>query len=271
VISLDPVALGYMLSDMDPIEVDGVRLTGSNLSDVLLRDSYLLFPEPADQDAFFGAASSALFTQVFESDSASVIAGMERAAGERRFMVWSARASEQELLDDTGIAGDFLAMRNSLGIFLNDGSGSKIGYYVEPHYTVVNRVCADGNLAGSTVTVTLTQTFTGDVNTLPWYVSGGGLVVPIGEFQANVVLYPPEGMGVSRFTRDGEQDNLNPGLHDGRTVAQVWVVLKPGDTTTLRFDLTPWGPVAAGGTVVVTPDSQTGVYTDRVEVTDETC
>lgn len=271
VISVDPVALGYMLSGMKPIDVDGVRLTGANLSDVLLRDSYLLFPEPADQDTFFAAASRALFTQVFKSDSASVVAGMERAASERRLMVWSAKPAEEKLLDGTSVAGDFLAMSDSLGIFLNDGSGSKIGYYVEPHYAVVNRVCPDGSLAGSTITVTLTQTFTGDVNALPWYVSGGGAYVPVGEFQANLVLYPPVGMGVSEFTRDGTRDGVNPGLHNGRTVAQVRVVLEPGDTTTLRFELMPSGHVTSGGSVVVTPDSRPNLYADRVEISNETC
>jgi hypothetical protein len=196
---------------------------------------------------------------------------MERAAGERRLMVWSADPAEERLLDRTGIAGDFLGMRDSLGIFLNDGSGSKIGYYVEPRYAIVNRVCPEGKLAGSTVTVTLTQTFTGDVSALPDYVSGGGVYVPVGEFHANVVLYPPVGMGVSLFTRDGTPDGVNPGLHEGRTVAQVRVALKPGETTTLRFDLTPFADVGSGGTVVVTPDSKPDVYADRVATVDGTC
>ena len=271
VISIDPVALGYMLSDMEPLDVNGVRLTGANLSEVLLRDSYLLFPDPDQQDVFFAAASRALFARIFESDSQSVFAGMERASGEHRLMVWSARPEEQGLLEDTGIAGDFLARRDSLGIFLNDGSGSKIGYYVEPHYAVVNRVCPEGKLAGSTVTVTLTQTFAGDVDALPQYVSGDGVYVPFGEFHANLVLYPPVGMGVSSFTRDGTPDGVNPGLHDGRTVAQVRVSLKPGESTTLRFDLTPFADVDSGGAVVVTPDSNARLYSARVAVSNETC
>ena len=271
VISIDPVALGYMLSDMEPLEVRGVRLTGANLSEVLLRDSYLLFPDPDDQNLFFAAASRALFARVFESDSQSVFTGIERASGEHRLMVWSARPEEQGLLEGTGVAGDFLARRDSLGIFVNDGSGSKIGYYVEPHYAVVNRICPAGTLAGSTVTVTLTQTFQGDVGALPDYVSGGGVYVPVGEFHANLVLYPPIGMGVSLFTRDGTPEGVNPGLHDGRTVAQVRVALKPGETTTLRFDLTPFATVASGGAVVVTPDSNADLYSARVAVSNETC
>jgi len=96
VLSVDPVALGYMLADMEPVEVQGVTITGANLSDVMLRDSYLTFPDPGDQDVSFAEASQVLFTQLVSGGS-SAVAGTEQAIDEGRFFVWSAFGDEQDL------------------------------------------------------------------------------------------------------------------------------------------------------------------------------
>jgi len=271
VISIDPVALGYILSEMDPVDVSGVSLSGANLSDVLLRDSYLTFPYSGEQDAFFAAASAVLFEQVFKEDSATVVAGMEKAAGEHRLMVWSANGEEQALLGRTGIAGDFLASPDALGIFINDGSGSKIGYYVQPTYAVENRVCEDGTLSGATVTVTLTHSFAGDVAALPEYVAGLGDVVPRGEFHANVVIYTPEGLGVTKLSLDGEPTGMVPDLHNGRTMAQARVVLKPGQTTVLVFDLAIPGPHQPVNRFAVTPGSRPGELGTSITTVEDQC
>ncbi|MCR6711870.1 MAG: DUF4012 domain-containing protein [Demequina sp.] len=200
VISLDPVALGYMLDGMDPVTVGTLEITGPTLAQVMLNESYFAYPEPADQDAFFAQASGVLFGVLMEG-ATSAIDGTERAIDEHRFMVWSAHADEQELLAPTRIAGSFLQRTGTVGIFLNDGSGSKIGYYIAQDTSVVNHMCSNGTLSGQTLTVTLTHTFDGDVASLPWYISGGGVYVPEGEFHANVLLYPPNGEGSDKNHR----------------------------------------------------------------------
>lgn len=198
VVSVDPVALESMLAGMAPIEVQGVRVTDGTVAQVLLRDSYLEFPEPADQDAFFALASRELFEHIV-SGSTSAVAGAETAIGEGRLMVWSADEAEQELLSTTSIAGDFMATEDALGVFINDGSGSKIGYYIDTELDVVDHLCeSDGSLSRQTVTMTIHHNFDGEVSDLPWYVSGGGVFVPEGEFHANVLVFPPAGMGVTQ-------------------------------------------------------------------------
>ena len=197
--------------------------------------------------------------------------GMEKAAAERRLMVWSADDAEQALLARTGIAGDFLADPESLGIFLNDGSGSKIGYYIDSSYEVVNRVCEDGSLEAATVTVTLTHAFGGDVASLPPYVNGDGNFVPQGEFHANVIIYTPVGIGVTKLSRDGEAAGMVPDLHNGRTMAQVRVALKPGQTTTLLFDLGVPADAAPADHLVVTPGSRPGALGTTITTVEDRC
>lgn len=237
VLSVDPVALGYMLQGMPPTEVGGITITADNLSSVMLNEAYLKYPDPEDSDAFFAAASGQLFGLLVSGQTSSV-AGVEQAIDEGRFMVWSADAGEQELLDTTPVAGGFLERAGTVGLFVNDGSGSKIGYYIDAETSVTNHMCPDGSLQGQTITVTFTHTFSGDVADLPDYISGGGFYVPSGEFQANVLLYPAVDTGVTKFTEDGAPGSFQPESHDGRALATARIVLAPGQSTTLTFDLT---------------------------------
>jgi hypothetical protein len=270
VVSVDPVALGYMLEGMPDTDVDGVTINGGNLSDVMLRDSYLVFPEPDDQDEFFAHASQVLFGQLL-SGATSAVGGAEQAIDERRLLVWSPVEFEQKLLETTKVAGDFIADAGALGVFINDGSGSKIGYYIDRATDVVDHLCTDGSLRGQTVTMTLTHAFDGNVAKLPWYVSGGGNYVPEGEFHANVLVYPPSGLGLTKYLQDGQTAFLNPESHHGRPVATARVVLLPGESTTLTFELDANELGLLPESFVDTPGSKPNVYTRTVDSYSEDC
>lgn len=260
VISIDPVALGWMLEGAPGTAVGPFEITGENLAQVMLRDSYLEFPEPAEQDAFFARASAELFGRIV-SGEATALAGVERAIEAGRFMLWSAQGEEQALLASTPIAGGFLERADAVGVFVNDGSGSKIGWYIDSETTVTDHFCSDGSLGAQTIEVTYTHTFDGDVAGLPEYVSGGDVYVPAGEFHANVLVYPAVGMGVANLTRDGQPGFFNPEVHDGRTVASTRIVLEPGQSTTLVFGIVATAPSLLAPAVVETPGSKPNVYT----------
>jgi hypothetical protein len=270
VLSVDPVALGYMLADMPPTDVLGLTITGANLSDVMLRDSYATFPDPEDQDVFFAAASQALFAQLI-SGGTSAVAGTEQAIEEGRFFIWSADLAEQAALATTAVAGGFLERADTVGLFLNDGSGSKIGYYIDVATTVTNHMCPDGSLRGQTVRSAYTHSYDGDVDDLPWYVSGGGVFVPAGEFHANVLLYPSADTGVTKFTVDGELGQLQPEVHDGRPMSTARIVLVPGQTVTLEYEVVAneWGLLAPGFASTPGPHSQ--VVDTSVDIVTDGC
>ncbi|WP_159450138.1 DUF4012 domain-containing protein [Demequina sp. NBRC 110056] len=271
VISIDPVALQQMLSGMEPVDIDGVEITDDNLADVMLNKVYFAFDEPAEQDAFFSRASLTLFGQLF-TGSTSVVAGTESAIEQGRFLVWSATDAEQDLLETTDIAGDFIARSEDLGVFLSDGSGSKIGYYIDTELSVVDHLCeSDGSLNRQALTYRLTHTYDEAIDDLPWYVGGGDVYVPSGEFHANVRIVPPVGMGVTHFTRDGQADSLNGEQLHTRDIATARVVLLPGETTTLEFEVAARNRGLVNESIAQTPGPKLNVYSRAVDTERDDC
>ncbi|WP_062527403.1 DUF4012 domain-containing protein [Demequina rhizosphaerae] len=258
VLSVDPVALGWMLEGAPATAIGPFEITGENLAEVMLSESYLEFEDPREQDAFFAQASALLFARIVAGEG-TALGGVERAIDAGRFMVWSGVGGEEELLATTPIAGGFLEREDALGIFINDGSGSKIGWYIDIDTQVTDHLCTDGSLAGQTVELTLVHTYDGDVEDLPEYVAGGWLE-QAGEFHANLLVYPPVGTGVTKFTVDGERGLLSPEVHDGRTLAEARIVLKPGQSTTLRYEITSNRAGLLPSVVVETPGPKPNVY-----------
>ena len=84
VISLDPVALSYMLRATGPITLPtGETLTSDNAVDVLLNEVYLKYPDPVDQNAVFASAAATVFT-AFTSGAADPVGPGRRARTGRR-------------------------------------------------------------------------------------------------------------------------------------------------------------------------------------------
>ena len=252
VLSIDPIALGWMIEGASPIDVAGVEITSANLASLMLNEAYFLFDDPDAQDVFFLRAAGALFSSIASGQTAS-LGGVERAIDARRFLVWSARDDEQEILEGTSASGTFLGDADVLGVFLNDGSGSKIGYYVDTELTVTDRLCTDGTLEGQEVELTLTHTFDGDVDGLPAYVTGLPQFVPAGEFHVNVVVYPAAGTEAVAVVRDGDNTEVASDTHDGRAMSQKRVVLEPGARTTLTYTLEATDDARVPPRIVLTP------------------
>ncbi len=61
------------------------------------------------------------------------MAGLVKAAGERRLLVWSADPLEQADLAATELAGQLPQTSGTptIGVFLNDGTGGEVGYLPE--------------------------------------------------------------------------------------------------------------------------------------------
>ncbi|MCU1546960.1 MAG: hypothetical protein JWP30_2060, partial [Homoserinimonas sp.] len=106
VISIDPVALGYLLEATGPITLPtGDLLASDNAVQLLLVDVYARYDDPADLDAFFAAAAASVFSAVASGNSepAALITALATAGEERRVLIWSARDDEQTVLDGTSI------------------------------------------------------------------------------------------------------------------------------------------------------------------------
>ncbi|WP_398470510.1 DUF4012 domain-containing protein [Tardiphaga sp.] len=215
VIAVDPVALSYLLEATGPVEVPGgTTLTSSNAAEVLMNDVYLQFTDPGEQDAFFERTTGAIFQALLTGRGSvgALVAALSRAADEHRVYVWSADPSEQAVLAGTTLAGalpvsDTRTAR--FGVFLNDGTGSKMSYYVKPEVELSWDSCQRTGEPTSqqlALRVSLANAAPADADRrLPWYITGGG-VYGVAPGTARVIgnLYLPKGYDlVSATASDG--------------------------------------------------------------------
>lgn len=239
VLSLDPVALSYLLEATGPIQLPtGDELNGDNAVQLLLNEVYLRYEDPAEQDAFFAASAASVFEALTAggTDPAALVEALGRAGAENRLMVWNADPDEQAVLDDTTLQGALGSSDPSVtefGIYLNDGTGSKMDYYMEASTEAA--WCGAGE---ATLTVTLRNSAPADAASLPRYITGGGVYgVPPGEVQTIAYIYlPPEATLTSTsIAETGETPSLGGGTDDGRQVISWETQLAPGEEITLQI------------------------------------
>lgn len=240
VIALDPVTLSYLLRATGPIVLpSGDELTADNAVSLLLDEVYRRYDDPRDQDAFFQSATAAVFEALADgrADAAEVIAAVGRAGAERRLLVWNADAADQAVLDGTPLQGRLTAdsaARSTVGVYLNDGTGSKMDVYLRP--SVETALCTPDV---ASVRVEL-RSDAPDPDSLPAYVTGNGVYgVPPGEALTGVYVYLPPGARV--LDRRSTGDTASPvgfsgGTHDGREVVKWSVQLAPGQRAQLDLE-----------------------------------
>src|SRR5690606_15114577 len=119
------------------------------------------------QDEFFAQTGAAVFTAVAsgQGDPVAAVSAMAQAARNGGLMIWSDHEIEQQQIAGTVLSGELSGTRGEspvVGVFLNDGSASKIGFYLESDVRVDPGQCnADGSQIVE-LTVTLTSTAPAD-------------------------------------------------------------------------------------------------------------
>ena len=148
VLSIDPVALSYLLAATGPVKLpSGDTMTADNAVSLLLNDVYLRYPDPAAQNQFFAEATDAVFSALVSGDvnAGKLLAGLAQAGDENRLFLWSAHAEDQEVLEDTTLVGGLPVTDSettTFGVFLNDGTGSKMDFYQAVDTQVAWQSCA---------------------------------------------------------------------------------------------------------------------------------
>lgn len=254
VIALDPVTLGYILTATGPVALPtGDELTADNAVTLLLQEVYRRYPDPARQDEFFRTASAAVFTALAEgrADPRKLIEALSRAGTEGRLLMWNADADDQAILDGTTLQGTLPTTdvdETRFGVYLNDGTGSKMDSYLRP--TVDVAWCGqDSALLGVTL-----RNDAPDPQTLPSYVTGGGEYgVPVGQALTGVYVYLPAGARLEERTStgNGAPAGFAGGTAQGRQVVKWSVQLAPGQQA--HLDLRVSTPRTARLEAKVTP------------------
>lgn len=243
VLSTDPVALSHLLGGTGPVDVGGgQRLTAGEAVRVLLNQVYLDNPDPLAQDAFFKAVAKKVFRAVAsgQGSPSQVLQALATSATERRVLVWSNHPREQALIASTGVGGALtrsLGKAPQVGVYLNDGSESKLDYYLDYHADVSSTRCAEGR-QDLTVTVHLRSRVPRDLHRLSPSVLATAPGVPRGTMRTMVMAYVPVDGKVGRATLDGTPVLLTTRDYDGRSMVAQTVDLAPGQRATATYRMT---------------------------------
>lgn len=235
VIAIDPVALSYLLEATGPVQLPtGDVLASDNAVQLLLNEVYLRYTDPAEQDAFFGVAADAVFDALLSgsADPAAALNAVSRAIDERRLLVWSSLEQERALLEGTPVAGEMPASdarTTAFGVYLNDGVGAKLDYYMAAGSGAA--WCGDGT---AVLSVALRNDAPADIAGYPAYLLGtsgdqteSGAIRGITRTLTHVYL--PEGAELI----DGAEDANLLGQHAGHLVYEWTTDLAPGESATL--------------------------------------
>lgn len=253
VLSIDPVALGYMLEATGPIKISQpelvalaggglpTELNSKNVVPTLLSDVYAKIEQPKLQDAYFAGVAQEIFSALSsgKGDAKGLVKGLARGTSEGRVLLWSSSPNEQGVLAKYPLSGSIAGPSISpaqFGVYFNDGTGAKMDYYVKRTAQLVTE-CTDDGYVRVKVRVTSTNMAPPDAATsLPSYVTGGGVFgVPEGTVQTNVVAYGPVQSNVETVSVAGNKTGFASHRHSGRPVGSVTVRLAPGQSSTVEF------------------------------------
>ncbi|WP_210502999.1 DUF4012 domain-containing protein [Nocardioides xinjiangensis] len=252
VLSVDPVAMSYLLEATGPIAIDGRELTSDNFVDEMLHQPYLRYQDdPAAEDAFFSGVLTTLFDRILGAgtDPSALVSALSRGAEEGRLLVRSSDPADQEAFAGTRIAGEF--PHGSEGpaqaaAYVNDATGSKMGYFLDYDARISSVSCA-ADVIGFNGTLRIQSRAPADAASLPPTVTGpGSYGVARGDHLNVFDLVAPTGGEITDVTVNGVKSRGTNRTFRGRPVVSVPILLTPGDVVTLTWRATS-GPGHSGG------------------------
>ena len=286
IISIDPVALSYVLRATGPIPIaTGDVLTSDNLVPLLLNEVYQRYNsgnvgrDNLAQDVVYAAAVDATFAALTDgsADPTALIAALTQGWDESRIMYWSAHEDEQAQLIEAGLNGELPVSDDAtdrVGVYYSDNVGSKLNFYLQQSVELAQATCRVDGLSSYRVSTALTSTVDP---------AGVSKLSPsiVGQFKREglepgvqrmvVMLYAPPGSQLSGATVNGEAVEL-PAFHDtDYPVGKLTVSVEPGATVTVSYDLVAASAGAkaleAQITPMVNPTAVTTVPLDCATVT----
>ena len=150
VVAADPVGARYLLQATGPVTAQGgTTVNSGDVLRVLLHDAYANIADPATIDSFYADIAAAIFSAVGsgQGDAHGLVTALSKAGAEGRIRIWSADPAEQKTLAAANIGGAFLSgdHPDATGLFLNDGTGGKLDYYLTTKVTITNLACSGRN------------------------------------------------------------------------------------------------------------------------------
>jgi hypothetical protein len=249
ILSVDPVALSYVLRATGPITLStGDVLTSDSLVPLLLNGVYQRFDtgdlntDGLRQDAIYAEAVDATFGRLMSGplDVPTFVGALSQGWNERRIAFWSAHEEEQKRVVSLAEPPVSDAKTERVGLYLDDGVGAKLNYYLQQSVQLSQGTCRADGATNYRVATTLVNTLPFEsVRTLTGSVTGTfwkhGLAP--GQQRLGVTLYAPPGSRIVGATVDGAAVAVDPHHDTDYPVARLEVSLQPGKSATVSYDV----------------------------------
>ena len=233
VLTLDTIAVSYLLGVTGPVQVGDYTLTADNAVDTLLNQAYIDFPEPAAQDAFFRLVAKTVFGKVASGEIGKpreLLRALVRAGDEGRVAVNLTDTAEQETIAARRVAGatrDADGVAQGLDITLLDGTASKMSYYLDYRTRAAVTSCT-ADTARVRVTTTLVSDPPDNPASLPRYITGGANTgTTPGDQLVQVRLLTPSEGRIRGFTIRGKKYGPRSLFLEDRQVSTAYLLLEP--------------------------------------------
>ncbi len=252
VISVDPLALGYILAATGPITLSsGEVITGDNVARITLRDAYARFSDDnTGREAYLDEIQLAVADRLTSAVTTSgMLPALARSIDEGRLQMWSAHPEEQTLIERTPMSG---ALEETTApyakVIVGSGSSSKLDVYLTREISYRAESCADGRRK-TFVTLRLTNTAPA-VGNLPKYVTDPVIDVPgpPGTNRTNAALYATTGAKLVTMRIDGVPAVVQTLTDRGHPAFGSAMLLKPGQSREVVWELDE--PAAPGKAIV---------------------
>ena len=272
VVSIDPVALGHMLSAIGPVKTsNGTELNATNASDILQKQEYYTFPgaDQAPRVAFLGEVTRAVFARMTKPGYAVGALGRKiaQSAGTGDLEVWSSDPTGEAKWQEMGVGGQLGSptapdAASSVRFALNSLDGSKLGAYLDTSVTSTN-VCNPGPL----LTITLRSSAPLDI---PWYAGTHLTGLDITTMRLSYSLYIAPGWGVKSVTAGGQPSAFSAQMEGGWRLIRGVLDVPRTTTRIIAVQLTAGNGVSEITKIVTEPEASTVATSVQGNVTDGT-
>lgn len=239
VIAVDPVAMSYMLNGIGSVDVgDGITINADNAVATLLNGVYLKYPTDQNKhDDVFENAARRIFDATVDGtgDSVAVIRALVQGVSERRVMLWSRVATEQERIRTSGVANVLPrgTARPQVGVYVSDNGSAKMSYYLTMGTAVRSTRCLDRQTQELRTTTTLVSNAPPNASRLPISIVGFGPYVTEGNIKVGVMVVGPKNGTIESMVVDGQRAPLGSAELYGRPVTKVSRELSPGSSSVI--------------------------------------
>jgi hypothetical protein len=268
IISVDPVALSYILRATDPITLStGDILAPDTLVPLLLNTVYQRYntgrivKDNAAQDAVYGEAVAATFSKLTSGplNPQALIAALMQGTAERRILLYSARPEETAQLAKYGMTGELPVSDETtdrVGVYFQDNVGAKMNFYLQQAVHLQQATCRPDGRSNYRVTVDLTNAVDPAlVKTMSPSILGQYKFQKVkkGDQRMVVMIYAPPGSEVIAAGVNGKAQELEPFHDEAYPVRKLVVTIPVGGTSSVSYDVVAPTPGPKALEAAVTP------------------